>query len=108
MYFFKKEIISINHKNIARIYHSDGRALKRLRLGVQINQLFYCVNEDEFIGWTRGGREIHVFDADLDILSTSKCDYNIDDLNYNEVTSDVFTCGRGITVCFIDYFLCSE
>ncbi|CAF4508243.1 unnamed protein product [Rotaria socialis] len=94
----QKEIISIDNRRIARIYHSDGRAFKKLKLGIQLDQLLYCVNEDEFIGWSLEKREIHVFGPDLDILSTSTCDYNINGLSYNELTSDVFTCGRGVTV----------
>ncbi|CAF0999067.1 unnamed protein product [Rotaria sordida] len=94
----RKEIISFDHKRIARIYHSDGRAYKKLKLDIAFDQLFYCINEDEFIAWSRWSREIHVFSSDLEILSTSTCDYNIGDLNYNEMTSDVFTCGRGVTV----------
>jgi len=47
-----------------------------------------------------------VLNSDLEILSTSTCDYNIGDLTYNETTSDVITCGRGsITVCLIYFFL---
>ncbi|CAF0730534.1 unnamed protein product [Rotaria sordida] len=94
----RKEIISFDHKRIARIYHSDGRAYKKLKLDIAFDQLFYCINEDEFIAWSRWSREIHVFSSDLEILSTSTCDYNIGDLSYNEMTSDVFTCGRGVTV----------
>ncbi|CAF0753292.1 unnamed protein product [Rotaria sp. Silwood1] len=94
----QKEIVSIDHKKIARIYHSDGRAYKKLKLDIEFDQLFYCINEDEFIAWSRWSREIHVLSSDLEILSTSTCDYNIGDLNYNEMTSDVFTCGRGVTV----------
>jgi hypothetical protein len=92
---FLKEIVSIDHKQIARRYHSDGRAYKKLKLDIRFDQLFYCINEDEFIAWSRWTREIHVLSSDLEILSTSICDYNIGDLNYNETTSDVFTCGRG-------------
>jgi len=98
-----KEIISIDHKQTARIYHSDGRSYKKVKLDIRFDHLFYCINEDEFIAWSRWTREVHVFNSDLEILSTSVCDYNIGDLTYNETTSDVFTCGRGnVTVCFID------
>lgn len=90
-----KEIISVDSKQIARVYHSDGRAYKKLKLDVRFDQLLYCVNEDEFLGWSRWTREIHIFNADLEILSTATCDYNIGDLVYNEATSDVSTCGRG-------------
>jgi hypothetical protein len=86
------------------MYYSDGRACRKLKLDAQFDELFYCINEDQFIGWTRGAKEAHVLNADLEILSTSICDYNINDLNYNKMTSDVFTCGKGgVTVCLI-YF----
>jgi hypothetical protein len=87
---------------IIRIYHSDGRSYRRRKLDVRFDQLFYCINEDEFIAWSRWAREIHILSSDLEILSTSTCDYNIGDLAYNETTSDVFTCGRGgVTVSLI-------
>ena len=61
-----------------------------------------CINEDEFVAWTQWKRELHVFTANLEILSTSTCDYTIGDFAYNETTSDVFTCGRGaVTVSVI-------
>ncbi|CAF0962576.1 unnamed protein product [Adineta steineri] len=91
----RKEIVSIDHDQIAHVYHSDGRAYKKLKLDIKFNRLFYCVNEDEFIAWSNGRKEVHMLSADLEILSTSTCDYNIFDLNYNETTSDVFTCGKG-------------
>ena len=85
---------------MVRIYHSDGRAFRKFRLDIRFDQLVYCVNEDEFVAWSRWAREIHVLSSDMEILSTSLCDYNIGDLIYNEVTSDVSTCGRGyVTVC---------
>lgn len=91
----------MDHKQTTRVYHSDGRAYKKLKLDVRFDQLVYCINEDEFLAWSRWAREIHVLSADLEILSTSTCDYNIGDLIYSEATSDVFTCGRGnVTVGF--------
>ena len=93
--FLAKEIISVDHKHNIRIYHSDGRLRKKFRSDVELDQLFYCTNEDEFIGWSQWKRAIHVLTADLEPLSTFMCDYNIGNLAYNEMTSDVFTCGRG-------------
>ena len=90
-----KEVISVDHKQVARVYHSDGRAYKKMKFDIRFDQLMYCVNEDEFLAWSRWAREIHILSADLEILSTAKCDYNIGDLIYNEATSDVSTCGRG-------------
>ena len=90
-----KEIISVDSKQTVRVYHSDGRAHRKLKLDIRFDQLLYCVNEDQFLGWSRWAREIHILSADLEILSTAMCDYNIGDLIYNEGTSDVSTCGRG-------------
>jgi hypothetical protein len=100
LFCFEKEIVSVDQKQIARIYHSDGRAYKKFKLDVHFDQLIYCINEDEFIAWSRWAREVHVLSSDLETLSTSTCDYNIGDLAYNETNSDVSTCGRGyVSVC---------
>ena len=93
--FSVQELVSIDRMYVARIYHSDGRLRKKVKLDLQFDHLFYCINEDEFVAWTQWKRELHVFTADLEILSTSMCDYTIGDFAYNETTSDVFTCGRG-------------
>ena len=86
------------------MYYSDGRIHKKFKVNFQFDQLFYCINEDEFVAWTRDGKEIHVLNANLEILSTSTCEYQINDLSYNDKTSDVFTCGKGaLTVCRNDF-----
>lgn len=101
LFLFEKEIISVDQKNVVRIYHSDGRLKNKFKMSVQFDQLFYCTKEDEFIGWSQWKRELHIFSSELEILSTSLCDYLIGALTYNEATSDVFTCGRGgVTVRF--------
>ncbi|CAF0727372.1 unnamed protein product [Didymodactylos carnosus] len=93
----RKEIISIDAQlpPVARIYHSDGRFIRSKKLEINFDYMIYCVNEDEFIAWTKWKREIHVIAADLEILSTSTCDYDIGDLGYNEKTSEVSSCGKG-------------
>ncbi len=85
----------MDQKQVVRTYYSDGRAFKKHKLDVRFDQLIYCVNEDEFVAWSRWAREVHVLSSEMEILSTSTCDYNIGDLVYNELTSDVSTCGRG-------------
>jgi hypothetical protein len=94
-YCIVKEIVSVDQKQIVRIYYSDGRAYKKFKVDIRFDQLIYCINEDEFVAWSRWAREIHVLNSEMEILSTSTCDYNIGDLVYNETTSDVSTCGRG-------------
>lgn len=76
-----------------------------MNFDIRFDQLFYCINEDEFIAWSRWTRELHVLSSDLEILSTSTCDYNIGDLTYNETTSDVFTCGRGNVTVWVVFKL---
>ena len=80
---------------IARLYHSDGRLIRKRRVDVTFDELFYCANEDEFIGWSHGKKELHIFSDGLEILSTSTCHYDIAAFAYNEMTSDLVTCGRG-------------
>ncbi|UJR35912.1 hypothetical protein I4U23_028653 [Adineta vaga] len=91
----KKEIVSVDHDQIVRIYYSDGRISKKFKVNIHFDELFYCINEDEFVAWSRGGKELHVLNGNVEVLSTSTCEYNITDLNYNDKTSDVFTCGKG-------------
>ena len=91
-----KEIVSIDRKQIARLYHSDGRLIRKHRVDAPpFDELLYCTNEDEFIGWSRGKKELHIFSDRMEILSTSTCHYDIGAFVYNEMTSDLVTCGRG-------------
>lgn len=101
-------MVSIDHMYIARIYHSDGRLRKKFKMDLEFDHLFYCINEDEFVAWTQWKRELHVFTANLEILSTSTCDYTIGDFAYNETTSDVFTCGRGAVTVSVIWSLFAE
>ncbi|KAL5022160.1 hypothetical protein ScPMuIL_001315 [Solemya velum] len=96
----KKQYLTLDGK-VIRLFMEDGRKKCSYNPEEPIDNIVYCSQTSQFVGWVDGEDEIFLMDPDFEIISQSRVPSKISQAKYNKSVNEFVTVGPGYLTCWV-------